>query len=415
MKKTVFVKINLLIIMLALSAGIIFFACAFVGRLPKGVTVNGLEVGGKTCAEAARCVREDIESFLKTKSLTVYGKKNSYVFTFPEITYRDNLQTILREAKKGQSYTAEVKYYLNGIDEISRYICADESVPLCEPYAEFNSSGAPFTYHAGSDGVKADRVRLLSDLRASLAGGFEDVYLNTTTVARSKSMEEVVYDTRLLSSFTTYFDGENAPRVHNINLAAEHINGTALKNGEAFSFNAVVGERTAARGFRKAKIIKNGEFVEGTGGGVCQVSTTLYNAALLSGCKITEFHPHSLAVSYVPPSYDAMVSGTYYDLKFENRTGKTLYIRAFTGANYIKFCIYGRGDGAQYDFMSQVTENIAAPEETTTDAALVKEGRDGIASEGYLTVTRGNVKKTVLFRRDKYAPVKRVVLEEPSE
>lgn len=414
MKKRLFLKINLLILMLAVSAGVIFFACAFMGRLPKDITVNGVEVGGKTYAAAAKAVRDGIEEGLKTKSLVVCGKKNRYEFTYPEITYRDNLQILLKNVKKGGVYTAEVKYYLNGIDEISKYICADESMSVVEPYAEFNAEGEPFTYYAGNDGVKADRVKLLNDLRASLAGGFEEVSVNTVTVARKKSLEEVRYDTRLLSSFVTYFDGDNAPRSHNIRLAAEFINGFVLKNGAGFSFNSVVGKRTAERGFKKAKIIENGEFVEGTGGGVCQVSTTLFNAALLAGCRITEFHQHSLAVSYVPPSYDAMVSGTYYDLKFENKTGKPLYIRAFTGRNYIRFCIYGRGDGAQYDFSSRVVESLPAPEETTSDISLVKEGRDGTVSEGYITITRGAVKTTKLFRRDKYAPVKRVVLEEES-
>ena len=81
-----------------------------------------------------------------------------------------------------------------------------------------------------------------------------------------------------------------------------------------------MGARTKARGFLPAKIIENGEFVEGVGGGVCQVSTTLYNCALLAGFNIEEYHPHSLAVSYVPPSRDAMVSGLSCDLKIKNNS-----------------------------------------------------------------------------------------------
>lgn len=397
--------------MLALSAGLIFLTCGFLGRLPKGVTVNGLDVGGKTRTEAAKLIRENIEKVLKEKSLTVYGRTNKYVFLYPEISYKDDLQNLLKTVKKGGEYTAEVSYYLNGISEITASICADESSPVVEPFAEFNLSGEAFTYHEGTDGLKADRLKLLSDIRASLEGGFSDVHVDVKTVKRVQTMSEVKYNTRRLSSFTTYFDGANCDRSHNIRLAAEKINGVVLENGAAFSFNKTVGERTAERGFKKAKIIENGEFVEGLGGGVCQVSTTLFNAALLSGCDVTEFHAHSLAVGYVPPSYDAMVSGSYYDLKFVNHTGFTLYIRARTGGDYVKFEIYGRGDGARYDYMSVVTGSIAAPEEITTDTTLVKEGKDGLESEGYLTVTRGGEKKTALFRKDKYAPVKRIVLD----
>ena len=81
------------------------------------------------------------------------------------------------------------------------------------------------------------------------------------------SLDEVKLDTEKLSSFTTYFDGENYDRAHNVRLAAKLINGKVLEVGEIFSFNTVVGARTAARGFKAAKIIENGEFVEGIGGG----------------------------------------------------------------------------------------------------------------------------------------------------
>lgn len=399
-----------MLFMLAASAGIVFFMCAFAGRLPKNVTVNGISVGGKSYADAARLIRDGIEEELKSKTLTVHGRSRDYVYAYPELTYRDNLGSLLKSAERGGCYTAEVKYYLNGLDEITRYICEGEGQPLVEPYAEFKSEGEAFEYFEGSDGIKADRVRLLNDIRASLGGGFGDVTLSTSSRPRTRTLESVREDTRLLSTFVTHFDGSNAARVHNIRLAASHINGTIIVGGGEFSFNGTVGSRTVARGFRKAKIIENGEFVDGVGGGVCQVSTTLYNAALLSGCSITELHPHSLAVSYVPPSYDAMVSGSYYDLKFKNTTRKNIYIRAYVGANYIKFNIYGRGDGARYGYSSVVTGSIAAPEETTSDSSLVKEGRDGTVSEGYLTVTRNGTVKTTLFRRDKYAPVKRVVL-----
>ncbi len=393
-----------------MSAGIIFFACAFLAKLPKNVTVNGVEVGGKSRAQAVRLVRDDIEKKLKEKNLTVRGSKNDYVFTYPELGYKDNLQKLLKTVKSGGKYSAEVSYYLNGLSEITSYLCADESSPVTEPYAVFNESGEPFTYFEGADGVKADRLKLLSDIRDSLSSDFKEVKIDLKPVKRTTALSSVKYDTRLLSTFTTYFDGSNANRAHNIRLAAQMINGTVLLDGQTFSFNSTVGKRTEERGFKSAKIIERGEFVEGTGGGVCQVSTTLFNAALLSGCKVTEYHPHSLSVSYVPPSFDAMVSGTYFDLKFENVTGRTLYIRAFTGANYVKFNIYGRGDGADYSYSSAVTGSIPAPVEETDDINSVREGRDGIISEGYLTVTRNGIQKRTLFRRDKYAPLKKTVL-----
>lgn len=396
--------------MLALSAGIIFFGCAFTKKIPSGVKVNGFDVGGMTYTEASQLVRGKTIEELKGKKLTICGKYR-YEFTYPEINFKDNLQKILSSAEKGASYTTEVSYYLNGIKEIVASITEDETVELCEPYAMFNIYGDPFTYFSGNDGIKVDGKKLYNEIKSSLNGGFYEVCVPTSVIKRTKSSYEVKKDTAKLSSFTTYFDGTNSDRSHNIRLAAQFINGRVLRNGESFSFNDTVGERTSSRGFRTAKIIENGEFVAGIGGGVCQVSTTLFNAALLAGCRITEFHPHSLAVSYVPPSFDAMVSGTYYDLKFENRTGYTLYIRAFTGKNSITFNVYGRGTGSKYEYNYVIKESIPCAERTTTNEEEVKSGRDGTVSEGYLSVITNGVKKTTLLRKDKYAPIERVVLE----
>lgn len=226
------------------------------------------------------------------------------------------------------------------------------------------------------------------------------------TVAKNEK-----FDVKLLASFTTRFDGGNEARSHNIRLAAKLIDGVALKCGETFSFNRAVGERTAARGFQSATIIENGGFTEGIGGGVCQVSTTLYNAALLCGCAIVEHHPHSLAISYVPPSCDAMVSGTFFDLRFKNTTGGTLYFTSSAGKNFLTFKVWGKDFGVRYSYRTLVTGAIAAPEEFTDDISLVCEGRDGILSEGYLTVTKNGRSREILLRRDAYAPRKRVTLK----
>ena len=215
----------------------------------------------------------------------------------------------------------------------------------------------------------------------------------------------------VLCSYTTYFDKSNEARCHNIRLAAKLIDGTKVENGEVFSFNETVGVRSPERGFKKAKIIKDGEFVEGVGGGVCQVSTTLYNAALLSGCKIREYHPHSLPVSYVAPSRDAMVSGTYFDMKFENVSGREIYIKSSAGENFVKFTLYGVDRGYKYEYTTIVTGKIEASEEETDDIALVRGGKDGLISEGYLAVTRNGKTQIKLLRRDKYAAQKRVVLK----
>lgn len=405
-------KVNFLFIMLAVGAGI-FLLCggaALNFRVAKNVTVDGVEVGGLKYEVAAKMLREQIIENLKQKSLTVTAGESKYVFTYPEINFKDNLFTLLKDAKKGDELTAQISCYLCGMDEIARDICRSESVLKVEPYARFSSHGAPFTYFEGNDGRMANFEKLCGDITKSLAGNFSPVTVAYDGVPRSKTLDTVKRETLLLNSFSTYFDDTNINRTSNIRLAAAKLNGTVLESGKTLSFNDIVGDRVKERGFLPAKIIEKGEFIEGVGGGVCQVSTTLYNAALLSGLKIEEYHPHSLAVGYVSPSRDAMVSGKYFDLKIKNTFETPIYIRANVQKGSVTFSIYGLGDGATYELVSRITGSIPAQTEETSDPLKVKEGKDGIVSEGYLCVERDGVKRDVLIRRDKYAPIKGVTL-----
>ena len=196
-------------------------------------------------------------------------------------------------------------------------------------------------------------------------------------------------------------------RSANIRLAAKKINGTTLYSGQVFSFNNTVGARTAQNGFKQAKIIQDGQYVSGYGGGVCQVSTTLYNAAALSGLEICEYHPHTLKVSYVPPSRDAMVSGSYFDLKFKNTRLTPIYIRTNTTFNSITCTIYGQSDGYKYTFDSTVTGTIPKPKavEIQGEEGVIRYGWEGTKSEGVLIKTKDGISKVAFKRKDSYAPV----------
>ena len=404
--------------MLALTAGILFFCTLFLGFtpvLPKDVKVNGIEVGGMTRKEAARIIRLDFERELKEKQLKICAKSGEYIFKYPEINYKDNLKNLLKSVKKGGRYRAEYECYLCGLNEIAPDICCNESIFMVEPYAVFNKEGAPFTYFSGNDGSIVDEAQLRRDIQNSLKGDFNEVTLKFNKVRRTKTLEDIKSETSLLSSFTTYFDGENLTRTSNIRLAASSLNGSIIEGKRVLSFNYTVGARVKERGYLSAKIIENGEFVEGVGGGVCQVSTTLYNAALLAGLNITEYHPHSLAVGYVPPSRDAMVSGSSCDLKIENACRTPVYIRAQTGKNFVNFRLYGANLGTVYELSSEVTGSIPAPEEFTDQRDRAREGRDGILSNCYLTVKRGGETKITLLRKDRYAPVKRYVYDGAEE
>ena len=217
-----------------------------------------------------------------------------------------------------------------------------------------------------------------------------------------------------LSSYTTYFDANEKGRSENIRIAARLIDNVVIQPYGEFSFNQTVGERTNIAGFKDAKIIINGEYVLGTGGGVCQVSTTLYNAALKSGLTVTEFHPHSLRVSYVAPSRDAMVS-SHSDLKLFNAKSHPVRLRSFVKNGQIKITFYGKNDGDRYEIISQTTGEIAPP------APIVKAGekeeilraeKNGLKSEAYLErYKNGKLLSRKRLRQDEYRPVQGIIVK----
>ena len=125
------------------------------------------------------------------------------------------------------------------------------------------------------------------------------------------------------AEFTTSYKTSSEGRKFNIAFGASKIDGFIVKSGGIFSFNEVVGQRSTKAGFKEAKIILDGDFVNGIGGGVCQLSTTVYNAALLADMEIIEVHSHSLQIAYVKPGFDAMVSSSsdlksYFTMNFFN-------------------------------------------------------------------------------------------------
>ena len=393
----------LAVLSLAVSVFLIF--CGWLYGLPRGTYIDGVDVSGMSRTAAVAAVRHSTLAGLRSARLKVCAGQTEYCFSYPEFNFTDDLEEVVRNIKRGGSYSSGTCVYLNGAQLLARGICSAIDCSAVEPYAVFNSTGQPFTYFEGSDGVKADCAALLGDIAASLNSDFNVVHVRINPVRRKKSMDVVKRETSLLYSFTTYFDSSNAARSSNIRLACSKLSGLVLAPGQTFSFNAAVGERTAANGFLPAKIISGGQFIQGVGGGVCQVSTTLYNAALLSGLEITEYHPHSLRVSYVEPSRDAMVSGLDFDLKFKNTLKTAVYVRMDCSGGSVTCTLYGLPDGIKRSFISRTTQVIPQPEDIVEEGeeGIVSRGMQGAVSEGYLVEERDGVRTERLIRRDRYA------------
>lgn len=229
-------------------------------------------------------------------------------------------------------------------------------------------------------------------------------------------------DFNIIASFSTYYGNSSEERKWNVNLASKSINNYFLNSGAEFSFNSVVGERTEKRGYKQAKIIINGEFTDGIGGGVCQVSTTLYNAVLLAGLKITEYHPHSLSVNYVKPSFDAMVNSGTADLKFVNNTNFPLIINSFANGERLKIVISGKKSPYTYERTFEIVEELpietkkiiddgSYPELLLGQEKVISYGKKGLKSKGYLIKYKnGKFIEKRLIRTDSYKSLNCVIL-----
>ncbi|MEB2266248.1 VanW family protein [Priestia megaterium] len=150
-----------------------------------------------------------------------------------------------------------------------------------------------------------------------------------------------------IGHYHTVFNPHNKNRSHNISLAAESLDSSVIFPGEVFSFNQTVGKRTAAKGYTRAPIIVKGEYSEGVGGGICQVSSTLFNAVDNAGVTITQRYSHSRSVSYVPPGRDATVSWYGPDFHFKNTYSDPLLIRAQVHGGVVSVAVYST-DAIEY-------------------------------------------------------------------
>jgi vancomycin resistance protein YoaR len=188
------------------------------------------------------------------------------------------------------------------------------------------------------------------------------------TTAEAKKMGIV----GLVGSYETIYGGE-ANRVHNVQLVAHLVDHKLIAPGTTFSFNDTTGERSAAKGFREAPVIINGELQTGLGGGVCQVSTTVFNAAYEAGLPITSRTNHALYISHYPLGRDATVNYPDIDLKFVNDTGHWLLLRTFVGSSSLYAALYGTPVHRRVETETAPLEEVSAPlVERTPDPTLTK-------------------------------------------
>lgn len=222
-----------------------------------------------------------------------------------------------------------------------------------------------------------------------------------------------------LSRYSTRYDASNRDRSTNLELAANKIDGTVLLPGEEFSYNQVVGKRTIENGYKNAAVFSNGKVEDGLGGGICQISTTLYNAVLLANLEITERRNHSFVTSYEDPGRDATVVYGVQDFKFKNSREYPIKIAASVKNGVATMTVMGIKEEVEYDVKIRAYTTATIPYKTEKRKnSNLAEGKEKVIQSGtkgakavcyrdlYLN---GKKVKTELLSRDTYGTMKRIV------
>lgn len=405
-----------------ISLFLIFLGCEkkeFV--FDENTSVDGFDISGMTYDVAHTRLLSYHEKMLSEIYYTVESDNKSVRISADRLGITFDTQGALNEAREkgGQISTKLIldegtaREALNNISEMF-YIAPQNA------YAEYDKSGK-FLFHESKNGtsLNVDEVcEALSDAVKSVKS--ETITANMNELESSGiSLSELEDKYSMISEFTTYFnkdpyDAEN--RVNNIKKASDKVNGTVLKPGESFDTNAVLGDRNGENGWYKAPGIRNGKYELEYGGGVCQVSTTLYNAVLLANLEVVERTPHSWPIGYVDIGRDATISTGGPNLIFSNNTDSDITVASVIDdeKKSITVRIYGKKpDGYEKVVItSEQTGIIAAPEpeyvynkdlaagEYVTD----REARDGKTAATYRTFYDASGKKirSETVTQDKY-------------
>lgn len=246
-----------------------------------------------------------------------------------------------------------------------------------------------------------------------------EITLTTTLTKPEITSSELSKIDGEIGEYSTRFGGTGKSRGRNIELATEKINGTILKPGEIFSYNKTVGPRVESAGFENAPVIIHGELVPGVGGGICQVSSTLYNAVLLSDLKIVNRSHHAFPVHYLPAGRDATVVDGAIDFKFQNNTPVPIYISATSRHGRLRFRLFGKYTRGR-EVSIQLEEHTLQPVwlEKIVDQNLpagsirIKDkGHKGHRLKVYRVVKdNGIVMQHEFISRDHYKPFPKIVI-----
>lgn len=353
-------------------------------EMQKEVQVDGISITGMSKSEAKAAILKEFPW-----SMTVEYDSDQYKVTD---LMAEKVDALLDEIYKDgsdpqESYTLDT----SGLDEKVKAEAAAcgakwDKKAKNGSIDKFDAASGKFVFAGEENGFAIDQDKLAADISQALKDKKFDAKITATgsDVAPEISAASAKEKYKTISSFTTNTTA-NQNRNTNVRLAAEAINGTVIKPGQEFSFNGTVGQRTEAKGYKGAAAYNNGEVVQEIGGGVCQVSTTLYNAVFKAGLKISSRRSHTFEPSYVTPGRDATVSWDQPDFKFINNSSTAIGLRASYADQKVTVSVYGipiLEDGITWNLDSKKVEDLGTPNPTYEEDQTLQPGEEVIKSKG---------------------------------
>lgn len=334
--------------------------------LPEGLYVGEQSLGGMTGEEAEAVVQAYIDN-LTALPVTVDIDGTSVETTTGELGLSWSNPDVVSETADQYEYGSLVRQYMARKDleqspvKLNLEVQTDPASVTafvnekCQGFtaeakdASITRENGQFVITDSVTGMTVDaaatEAALNEAITAALADGGQEAVNVAAVVAEQQpriKTEDLAGIQDVLGTFTTDFSSSGAARSTNLTVGAAKINGHVLLPGETLSGYECLQPFTTANGYRSAAAYENGQVVDSIGGGVCQIATTLYNMALNAELEITQRQNHSMIVTYVKPSQDAAIAGTYKDIKITNNYGTPIYVEGYTEGRKLTFTVYGR-------------------------------------------------------------------------
>lgn len=347
----------------------------------EGITVEGIAIGGKTMSEAEALLQDLINAKALSGTLPLTLDGETYPFDLSTVTMTTNLSDVLAQAfqlartgsvedvlaeaesirTNGKAFTLTIQYDFSSIStQVAALAQRIDQPAKNASFGEIDKTNHTVTVSEAIDGFVVDQEALVQSITTAFMSGDYSTPINIPVTQTPATLTKE-HLTLITTAAETSFKGSSSNRKYNIQKGADLINGTVLEPGETFSTNGVLGTRTTANGWKMANAYVSGTTEEQAGGGVCQLSSTLYNAVVKADLEVVSRRNHSMPVSYMRKGLDATINsvGNIIDFKFKNNTETDVIIFAWTSGNTLYFKLYRCQFATdQYDEIRLTSEKI---------------------------------------------------------